>query len=193
MFAKDEKEKAINEIYELFLKTPGLPIPESEHVLINAVKEGVKNGIVGLKKGERIYYKQDVEPTMDSIVLRREVAEEILREIEAKEKTEERVEQKWEKAETRVEEKEKVKPVEPERIGEKKKVKRVLLEAEVSWDKLSPIISGVLSPLKDKGSLKVVIKVDAESKEGFDELTLNSKVRETLKQINAKILSWVEE
>ncbi len=70
-----EGEKTLQEIHELFLKTPGLPILESEHVLINAVKEGVKSGILGIKKAQEVYYRRDVELRSDSIVLRGEIAE----------------------------------------------------------------------------------------------------------------------
>ncbi|MFN3384771.1 MAG: ATP-binding protein [Archaeoglobaceae archaeon] len=184
-----EGERTLQEIYELFLKTPGMPILENERVLISAVKEGVKNGLLGLRKDEKIYYRQDVEPTSDSIVLRGEIAERIVK--ERKPEIEEKIkEEKEVKGEVEITGKDK----RPEREEEKKKVKRFTLEAEIPWEDVYSAIRGVIIPLKEKSSsIKIYVKVIAESNEGFDKLTLESKVRETLLQINAKILDWREE
>jgi hypothetical protein len=52
----------------------------------------------------------------------------------------------------------------------------------------------VIRPLKDKGHLpEITIEIKAESDEGFDRITLDSKVKETLRQIGAKIEEWKEE
>ena len=175
-FGKDEDEKSLREIYELYLKVPGMPIPESEEVLIDAVAEGIRAGILGVREDSEIYYKRDFTPNMDSIVLRGEVA----KHAEEEEEKEEREETVTE-VEVKVSKKEGL-------------IRRITLKAKIPWDSISSIITGVIRPLKDKGlppEITVVIKADSE--EGFDRNTLDSKVRETLKQINAEIEEWTEE
>jgi len=176
-FARDEDEKSVNEIYELPFKTPGIPIWETENVLIDAIKNGVKSGFLGIREGSGVYYNQDVTPTIDSVVLRGEIAKEI-KEAEGIIK-----EGKGEKEEEREKE-----------IKRVAAVTRLTLRAKIPWDKLSSIISGVIGPLKDKGlQPDITIEIKADSKEGFDRTTLESKVKETLKQIGAKIEEWKEE
>ena len=178
-FGKDENEKSLREIYELHLKTPGMSIPESERILIETVTEGVKTGILGLQEGTEIYYKQDFVPNLDSSVLRGEIAEQKKRDIE-------KITQPTPS------------PVPPEPPGLTPKsastVKRIYLRAVVPWDKLSDLVRGVISPLKDKGSPpEITIEIKAESEKGFDRTTLDSKVQETLRQIGAKTEEWKEE
>ena len=178
-FGKDENEKSLREIYELHLKTPGMSIPESERILIETVTEGVKTGILGLQEGTEIYYKQDFVPNIDSTVLRGEIAEQKKRDIE-------KITQPTPS------------PVPPEPPGLTPKsastVKRIYLRAVVPWDKLSDLVRGVISPLKDKGSPpEITIEIKAESEKGFDRTTLDSKVQETLRQIGAKTEEWKEE
>ncbi|MEM3342582.1 MAG: hypothetical protein QW728_07805, partial [Thermoplasmata archaeon] len=75
-FGKDENEKPLSSIYEFFLKTPGMLIPESEDTLLQAVKEGVKSGVIGVKDTTTgsIYFSEEINPTMDSIILNGEEA-----------------------------------------------------------------------------------------------------------------------
>jgi len=187
-FAKDEKEKTIKEMYELHLKTPGMAIPESEDVLIKAVGEGVKTGTLGLREGNDIFYRQAVSANLDSVVLRSEVAEKLKSE------------------ETRTEPGgpgyipqavDQIKPgiiKEAGKEGQKALTKRLLLRTSVPWDKLASFITGVIRPLKDKGKEpEIIIEIKAESEEGFDRTTLDSKVKETLLQIGAEIQDWEEE
>jgi hypothetical protein len=52
----------------------------------------------------------------------------------------------------------------------------------------------VIRPLKDKGlPPEIIIEIKAGSEDGFDRTTLDSKVKETLRQIDAKIEDWKEE
>jgi len=186
-FGKEENEKPIREIYELHLKTPGMPLLEGDKVLFEAVTDGVKTGILGVKEGTAIYFKENVTPNLDSIVLRGEVAKKIKEE-----------EQKWEK-----EAGEKIPPKEgppvPERPkkDEKEKeglIRSVTFRAKVPWDKLSEVTKGVIAPLKDEGlPPEITIEVKANSEEGFKRHTLSSKVKETLLQIGGKIEKWEEE
>lgn len=176
-FGKEENEKSLREIYELHLKTPGMSIPESERILIETVTEGVKTGILGLQEGTEIYYKQDFVPNIDSTVLRGEIAEQKKREKGTQPLPATPPSQT---------------PV-PTSITPGV-VKRIYLRAVVPWDKLSDLVRGVISPLKDKGSPpEITIEIKAESEKGFDRTTLDSKVQETLRQIGAKTEEWKEE
>ncbi|MDI6886240.1 MAG: DUF499 domain-containing protein [archaeon] len=184
-FARDENEKALRDIYELSLKTPGMPLPENDNVLFEAVKEGVRSGFIGVREGSKVYYSEAISPIIDSVILRGEVAEKLTRELKEKE----------EKAE---EEKERKKVdiggIEVTGVKEAKGIKRVTLRAKVPWDKLSSIITGVIGPLKDKGQPpEITIEIKAETEEQFDRTTLDTKVKETLQQIGAEIEEWKEE
>lgn len=67
-------------------------------------------------------------------------------------------------------------------------VRYLTLEAKIPWDKLSSIISGLIRPLKDKGSLQeIIVEIKAEAEQEFDRTTLDTRVKETLNQIGAKI------
>jgi hypothetical protein len=191
-FASDEGKKELRDIYELFLKMPGMPILESDSVLLEAIKEGVKSGLLGIREGEKVYYNEDANPTMDSVVLRGEVAKEIKdAEKNEREKEEEKGEEWNEEVIEKPEE-------EGQREGEKERkegaVTRLTLRAKIPWDKLSDIVRGVIGPLKEKGlPPEITIEIKAESNEGFDRTTLDNKVKETLNQISAKIENWHEE
>jgi len=123
-FARDENEKVLRNIYELFLKTPGMPLLENENVLFEAVKNGVRSGDIGVKEDLEVYYRQDVSPTMDSVILRGETAKQI-KEAEARDEIKE--------------EKEEGKEIKEEGI-----IKKLTLRAKIPWDKLSEIIKGVI-------------------------------------------------
>ena len=76
-FSPEEKGKTIREIYEVFLKTPGLLLPLSEGVVVQAVINGVRAGMLEVKIGERSVIgetlsERDLFP--DTPVLRPEVA-----------------------------------------------------------------------------------------------------------------------
>ena len=181
-FGKDDSEKSLREVFDLFLKTPGMSLPENEEVLLNAVSDGAKTGVLGIREDTEVYYKQDVSPNIGATVLRGEVAK--------------RIKEKGVLEEGKGEG-EKAPLVETGKIEEIKKkegvIKRLSLKAAIPWDKLSDLVKGVIRPLKDKGlPPKIAIEIEAESEDGFDRTTLDSTVRETLKQINAKIEKWEE-
>lgn len=182
-FAGDESEKALRDIYELSLKTPGMPIAESEKVLYEAVKDGVKSGVIGIREGSQVYCMEDVSPTMDSGILRGEIARKI-KEVKAEEEGREEEKEEEEK------ELEGEKPVEVK----KGVVKKVSLRAKIPWDKLSEVVKGVIKPLKEKGlPPEITIEIKAEAEGKFDRTTLDNKVKETLQQIGAEIEVWKEE
>lgn len=184
-FASDENEKELKEIFNLFLKTPGLPLLENEKVLLDAVKEGVKSGLFGIKEMEEIYFKQEIEPNLDSIILRGEIAKE---KKEAEIKVEESIEQKPRKIS------EEATGTFDTRVKPEELTKSLTFKYVIPWDKLSEVIKGVIGPLKEKAdTIKILIEITANSKDGFDRTTLDSKVKETLKQIGATEELWQEE
>jgi hypothetical protein len=75
-----------------------------------------------------------------------------------------------------------------------KRPRKVVIKARVPWDKLSSIVTGVIRPLKMPGAEpKITIEIKAETPGGFDRTTLDSKVKETLLQLGAKVMQWDEE
>lgn len=196
-FGEDEEEKSVQEIYELFLKTPGLPCLESENVLVEAVKQGVRNRLLGVRIGAKVYFDEavsDVPP--DSLVLRPEKAaaeKQAQTGVTAGGATTGEVpggvvylpggEQAGAGAglvstakEDRAE------------FPAPHRVTRVAIKAAVPWDKLSHIVTGVIRPLKGAGSdPEIIIEIQAESAGGFDRTTLDTRVRETLLQLGAEI------
>lgn len=179
-FKEEEDEKTAREIFELSLKTPGMPILENESVLFAAIERGVKDGILGLREDGEIYFRQAVSPNIDSIILRGDIAEKLKKEREREE-------------EEGGPEYPPPQPPEPPIVKEDK-VRRFNVRAVIPWDQLSNIVTGVVRPLKDKGDfLRICIEINAESKAGFDRNTLDLKVKETLAQIGGKIEEWNEE
>lgn len=184
-FRKDEDEKTMQEIWEIFLKTPGLPTLESSNVLMDAIKEGVKTERMGAQLDDKVYFGESVSSFPDDIsVLRDEKAralkgEEVEEGIKAGEVRERRREKWGRKGEVGVKTSE---------------YNKVTIRARIPWDKLSDYISGVLSPLQREGAeLSLEVDLSAESAEGISKKTLELKVRETLNQIGAEILEWPEE
>jgi len=180
-FSKEENEKSLREIYDLHLKTPGMPLLESESVLYEAISQGVMSGIIGIKEDTEVYYLEQVKPNMDSVVVRGELAKQMKEGREG------------------AEDERKKKEGEPPSGGEveggpEARVRNLRLRAVISWDKLSSLISGVIRPLKEKGlPPEITIEIKATSEEGFDRNTLDNKVKETLQQIQAKIEKWEED
>lgn len=176
-FAKEENEKTLREIYELSLKTPGMPIVENEGILFNAIKDGVKTGLVGVRQGSEVLFKEDAIPTIDSVVLRGETAKKHKEMVSAK-----------------LVKEPKTAELEKEELVIKRDgiIKKIAITAKIPWDKLSDIVKGVIKPLKDKGN-PPEITLSIKSEGDFDRTTLDTKVKETLHQIGAEIEEWKEE
>jgi len=68
------------------------------------------------------------------------------------------------------------------------------LRAKVPWDKLSALVSGVITPLRREGAdISLEVKIEAKSQQGIKRDTLELKVKETLNQIGAEVLEEHEE
>ena len=71
--APEDQEKKVSDIYEAFLRFPGLPMVADENVILNALAEGVRTGVFGVRLGDRIY-ANETPPSMslDSVLVRPE-------------------------------------------------------------------------------------------------------------------------
>ncbi len=196
-FAPDENEKGIEDIYDLFLKTPGLPIPESIEVILDATKEGVANGVIGVKEDNTVHYGDDINPTINHIILRGDIAK------AEKEKIiinggGQKVDSGSSTGRVTIVPDEATKPPEETTKSVEAlnyKVKKLNIKAKIPSLELSSIISGIINPLREKrdSEIEVTIEIKAQSNEGFDKNTLENKVKETLKQIGAETEEWSEE
>lgn len=66
--------------------------------------------------------------------------------------------------------------------------KTYILKAQIPWDRLSDFVRGVILPVHNDGAgLEVRIEIKAKYPAKVNEFTIENKVRETLKQINAEI------
>jgi hypothetical protein len=152
---------------------------ESESVLKNAVAKGVQDGVFGLLIGDKVWYEESVLPpeiSDDVILVRKEIAAKMREEVKG-----ERIER-----EITLTKPEEIKV--PSQVG-KEALQRITIEAEIPWDKLSDLIRGVFMPLNREGAkISLKMKIEATSEKGISKDTLDSKVRETLRQIGAKII-----
>lgn len=199
---KDEEEKSLQEVYDVFLKTPGLPCLEGENVLIEAVRQGVKAGLMGLRLNGTIYFKESPpEAPMDAVLVRPEKAAEERRASQESEDV-----PPFYGGEDHGPEKQRGQgghgsqaglgggaAIEPPASQPQPQVKRLSVRAMIPWDKLSQVVTGVIQPLKSRGAEpKIIMEIVAETETGFDRTTLDSKVKETLQQLGSHILEWRE-
>jgi hypothetical protein len=175
---KDESEKPAKEIFEQSMKTPGMPIFEDQQVILNAITAGTKGGAIGTRESGEIRFQEEILPTIDSVIVRGEIAKDIKSKMESK--TEETPS----------------KPItpEPKKKAAEGAITKLKVKASIPWDKMSALLTGVIRPLKDKGfPPEIIVEIKGTSEEGFDRTTLDTKVKETLRQIGAQIEIWEEE
>jgi hypothetical protein len=188
--SEDIKEKPLGEIYEAFLKYPNLPMLESERVLFDAVQEGVRDGLFGIRSDGRIYFGESVPLTVfdaTAYLVRKEVAE--AKTVPAGTAssggpgstshptggTQQPLPIPGSSA--------------PPPSPTDSKVRQLSLRVQVPWDKMADFVRGVLMPLRGDGAeIDVEVSLTARSQEGLRKATLEHRVKETLNQIGAKIL-----
>jgi hypothetical protein len=172
VIAKDEEKKSFADLLEAFASFPSLPMLDNENVLKNTIRQGVQNGEFGLIVGEKIRYMEPIleDITDDVQIVRKEIA------IEKKEKIGKFPEVV-------------AKPITEEKLIPEM-IRGIKLVVKVPWDKLHDFVRGVLSPLRmeEADIKKLEIKIEATSTKGIKKETIDMKVRETLKQINADII-----
>lgn len=185
----DDDEMSLGEIYEMYLKTPGLPVPERIEVIEGAIRNGVQSGELGVLQGGEVKFKDSIFSVQrDDVIISTTKAASLKEDNDKKtfpKKDEEESEtggvgDSKEESET----------------GESKKGVHALdFTATVPWSQISQLISGVFNPLRqgDDSNLEIKINVKATSKSGYDRTTLDSRVKETLLQIGAGIDTWQED
>jgi len=185
-------EKCINDIYEMFLKIPNLPLLWNQETLYGAIRLGVSESTFGLKKdGEIIFGRPlfDVDGKMSLI------GPDLAKELIGKKVAEPGSEKVSGETPT-TSSTEKPEQHEPDQaIGKTEPLpKHLTLSAIIPWEKISGIASGVIGPLKARDAqLKIKVEVTAMSEQGFDRTTLDTRVKETLQQIGAQIEIWQED
>jgi hypothetical protein len=178
---------------------------ENEMVLLTAARMGSQNGLLGLRMGGILYFRdQAPEITLEALVVRPERAE--------AEKAAAKATSSFPGYQAGV-----LPPIGihnglgteesggltgpstkgTEETGESITVgrtHRLSIRAMIPWDKVSQVFSGVILPLKSAGAIpEITLEIHAHSDGGFDRTTLESKVKETLHQIGSEIEKWEEE
>jgi len=187
---EDEQEKPISEISEAFLRYPQLPMVQNLTVIEQAISQGVRDGMFAVKIGDKVYFK--VAPPAE---IRSANAQLIRKEL---------VQQAPAVAEPLPQVREAV-PAAPSEPGVKTPtsaapspktgVRHLMLRVKVPWDKFSDFVRGVIMPLQsDKAELDVEVLLHARSESGgIKPETLESKVKETLRQIGAEVVEEIYE
>lgn len=216
----NETEKSLQDIYNNFLRTPGhKPLLENESVILEAVKIGVKDGKLGIRFNGQLYYQDDDdnlnEITLAAILVRPEIAQKEKAKLHTQSddhgnshssETTENISQTSSgnatnsTVENSLVNSDKVQTatgtyhVNSTNKPKTTKVKKVKFKADIPWAKLSHIIRGVIMPLQaGESNIKITIEIEAESIQGYDHHMLDNKVKETLKQLDSKILHWEED
>lgn len=180
----DEPEKPVEAICEAFLKYPDLPMLESREVLLRAVGQGVQEGLFGVRIGERGYFKETIAPSQleAGAVLVRKVS------LPAQPSVEPHPEAPVTQPPTSTIPKT-GSAVSPGMTPPAQTVQTYKLHALIPWDKFSELFRGVVMPLRDDAAeLKVEVILEAQAKGGIKKTTIEQKVGETLRQINAHIV-----
>jgi hypothetical protein len=174
--ALGDGEISVEDVYNIFIRTPGSPMPENIDVFLGAVVDGVKGKIFGVRAGQTTYFGEDCQITKESakdfVLVRPEIAE---REKKTEEREEGGITKEAEETEGGEEE--------PEtRVGRKK----VSIRVGIPSYRFTDLYSGVIQPLQSKSDeIHLTIEIDAEGE--IDDDTLKLKVRETLDQIGADV------
>ncbi len=172
----EDQETPIEEIIEAFRKYPNLPMISGAHAVLDAIVQGVQEGIWGVRVGEKIYFREAVPRSAlegDAVLVRAghiPVSPPAPQEIESS---------------TTLQPTPAPPPPAP-RQG----IQTYSLRAKVPWDKLSDFVRGVVTPLRQDGAeLEIEVSLQAHTQsQGIKNQTLEQKVRETLKQIGAELL-----
>jgi len=186
----DDGELKINNIYEMYLKTPGLPLLLNWETIYGGIRTGVSQGLFGLRMDNRIAIREtifDIHGEME--IIGKTKTESLLPKENSKEYSLPNQLKKSEgissESADKTKEKEKT---------ETKLIKSLVISTKIPWEKLSSVIGGVLAPLKERdGTIQLKLEVKAITETGFDRTTLDSRVKETLQQIGAEIEIWQED
>ncbi|MGC8960735.1 MAG: ATP-binding protein, partial [Chloroflexia bacterium] len=179
---EDEAEKPLRDVVEAFLRYPQLPMLEGDEVAWAAVRQGVQEGLFGVRVGGQVYFGEPLPALIspEEGVLVREVAPAV-EGLPAGPST----------------------PGAPgEEAGALERVAEpaggpaatagigfYALRARVAWEKLSDLVRGVVMPLQQEADLEIEVSLRARGRGGgIRQGTLERVVKETLQQIRAEIL-----
>lgn len=166
-----KEKRSYKELWATFLCVPGMPIV-SQRAVREAVKEGVKQGLVGLKVDDEVYFRRDVPDALleEAMVIPAAEADKLLP-----------------SEDTKVGARPHNKSEPPK--NQEPPIKGYKMRAKVPWDRFSDFFRGVIVPLKDSAdTLEVEIEVQARKEAGISRDVIEHKVRETLRQIKAEII-----
>ncbi len=203
-FLAENGQLPATKILDQFYKEPTLPAPANEDVVARAIQLGVQDGALGLAEVrdgdvdvETLRYDEEIPLLTVSFdesvyVLSRERCKALLVQVESKEEdigasVEVTGTGEVESVAPGVEEE-----PEPETAAKptEKRYHRVrLVVADVPASKIADVNRGVFMPLSQAaGEVTFTMEIDVTSEEGISESTLEHKVRETIRQIGAKIV-----
>ena len=215
VFGRGETEKSLQEVYDVFLKTPGLPCLESEKVLLDAARQGITSGLLGARLDSAVYFGETPPAlSLDTVIMRPEKAE-LAKKSNAgtlsgaaggssgepagysasgagrQKANGKEGDEDYSVRGSRIEPSGGVSISGPAAGA---KVRQISIRASVPWDKLSQIVSGVIQPLKHCGAdPEIVIEIKAKTETGFDRNTLDVKVKETFQQLGSRVVEWEED
>ena len=183
VFSEEDDRKKIKDVWESFFRFSQLPLLENENVLKNAVLQGVKNGTFGLLQDDKLFFEEDVPSasyTEDSLIIRQSVAQ-VMRPAAMDRGSGSLIPSYSHPEEPLIPAKTLKNDVTP-------RLKGINLTFDAPWNKLSEVMRGVVMPLIDEGAeVSIRMTLDAKSESGISKNTIDNKVKETLKQIGAKI------
>jgi hypothetical protein len=183
---EEEQEKTVADIAEAFLRYPQLPMVQSVAVIEPAISQGVRDGVFAVKIGERVYFGEAPPASLlmaDAVLVRKELVQQAPAVAEPPP-------QAALQATSAMPSRAGVEALPSARPSPEAGGHRLRLRVKVPWDKLSDFVRGVIMPLRNDGAeLEVEVCVQAQSKSGsIKPATLEHKVKETLRQISAKIV-----
>jgi hypothetical protein len=200
-FVAANGEVSAAKVLDQFYKDPKLPVPASEDVVARAVQLGVQEGALGIAEvrdggidPQTLRFDEDIPLLTVSFdegvyLLSQQRCEDILAQIE----TEEPVVGPIEPVEAppgapqppaKPEE-----PKPPEKPTEKRYHHVRLVVADIPVSKIADVNRGVFMPLGGKTSdLTFTMEIEFISEDGVSEATLEQKVKETIRQIGARVV-----
>jgi len=194
---------AAAKLLDQFYKDPALPVPASDEVVARAIQLGVQEGALGLvevREGEidpqTLRYDEEISLLTISFdegvhLLSRERCEEIRAQMAMEENGVVAV--GWAPPEgppgAPPEPGDEETPEEPEEPREKRYHRVRLVVADVPVGKIADVNRGVFIPLgRATSDLTFQMVIEFDSQEGISESTLENTVKETLRQIGARVI-----
>lgn len=171
---REEAEKPVAEIVEVYLRYPSYPMLASKSVVWNSVDRGVQEGLFALRIGEEVIARRAVslEEVQDAVLVREVPPPEAVREASLL------TAPPTPTATT-------LPTVGIETPSQSAVRRRYHLRLRVPIDRFSDILRGVVNPLREQSdNLQVEWSIDAIAGEGgFNEAKLKQTVHETLSQL----------